>query len=783
MINRRDFLSALAASTLLTRSWVSAQTSFRRPRLLIAETDPFTGLSILKSRYAAGRRPSEDITGWALSWQITKQKDFAERALAEMKSKHITATGKPSRVWIDYARWALAFDWLLEYPGFDRATQDRIAHELMDGAASMLSTPEFQDAGQLSYHNYATRYLALAAFTSAAVEGHASCDARCATWKTQVSKGLTNILETANFVSPEGSYHESLDYMRITWAALTLVAELQRTTMGVDPAQSFSLFRNIGNTYLYKLLPDGTPSREGDNEYPVLDHQDTAVIGYAVNRFKDPYSAWLLRKSGFLQNKWVIPVLEFLWDDPEVTPRDPALATEDELPRQHYFPGVGHLVMRNGWKPDSTWIEFDCGPYLAKHQHLDQNQFTIYHNGYLAIDSGADYTDTESPHYLNYYRRTIAHNSVLVYDPAEKFFWSDNVVPAANDGGQRMDSSRYWNTIRNPKDWERTRDLWDLGTMRVVDHVPNQYHYALGDASNAYSRDKLRSFTRELVYIPNNDLLFVFDRVVSTKAGFKKSWLLHGVSAPNVDQDSDSKAGAKDFANANTFRFADGNGELLVHSLLPRERVVTRRGGPGSDFFCPGDEHGGAWGSGENWPLEPPEGAPLPDDPRLLRMWKAFWGDDFTRILKSNRKNVVPGGWRIEVSPTQPAEQDFFLHVLEIGNQGTTGKKQTKLLDGANFLGAAFESGPMVLFGSTGAVVSRGEASLPDLNCSSLLITSLQPESVYEISLSGLNVSGSPTATLPGVLKDVLRLRANARGILRIENQHLGNLRLRIAHV
>ena len=136
----------------------------------------------------------------------------------------------------------------------------------------------------------------------------------------------------------------------------------------------------------------------------------------------------------------MLPVLEFLWDDPEVTPRDPALASEDELPRQRYFPGVGHLVMRDGWKPESTWIEFDCGPYFAKHQHLDQNQITIYHRGYLAIDSGADYTDTESPHYLNYYRRTVAHNSVLVYDPAEKFFWSDNLLPAANDGGQRMDS-------------------------------------------------------------------------------------------------------------------------------------------------------------------------------------------------------------------------------------------------------------------------------------------------------------------------------------------------------
>ena len=95
--------------------------------------------------------------------------------------------------------------------------------------------------------------------------------------------------------------------------------------------------------------------------------------------------------------------------------------------------------MRNGWKPHSTWIEFDCGPYLAKHQHLDQNQVTIYHGGYLAIDSGADYTDSESPHYINYYRRTVAHNSILVYDLSEKFFWSQNLLPAANDGGQRKD--------------------------------------------------------------------------------------------------------------------------------------------------------------------------------------------------------------------------------------------------------------------------------------------------------------------------------------------------------
>jgi heparin/heparan-sulfate lyase len=534
---------------------------------------------------------------------------------------------------------------------------------------------------------------------------------------------------------------------------------------------------------LYKLLPDGTPSREGDNEYPILDLRDTAVLGYAVNRFKDPYSAWLLRKSGFFPKQWVIPVLEFLWDDPEVTPRDPSLTTENELPRARYFSGVGHLVVRDSWKTDSTWIEFDCGPYLAKHQHLDQNQITIYHQGYLAIDSGADYTDSESPHYLNYYRRTIAHNTVLVYDPAEKFFWSQNLLAAANDGGQRMDSSRFWNTVRGPEDWEHTRDLWNLGSMRVVDHAPGHYDYAMGDASNAYSPDKLKKFTREVVYLPGKNLLFVFDLVVSVDPAFRKAWLLHGVNQPSVDADEGKGTETtKEFKNAATVRFREGSGELLVHSLLPRDRVVTRRGGPGADFFCPGDEHGGGWGSGENWPLEPQEGAELPEDPKLRRMWKTFWGRDLSKIQPSNRKNVVPGAWRVEVSPAQPAEKDFFLHVFEIGKIGIPGKR-TDLIDGVNFVGAASESGPFVLFATSGSSARGGEVSLPNLACDSLIVSGLQPDTFYELSFTGPNVAVSSATALPGVLIDILRLRSNSKGIMRLERPHCGDLHLRIARV
>ena len=174
-----------------------------------------------------------------------------------------------------------------------------------------------------------------------------------------------------------------------------------------------------------------------------------------------------------------------------------------------------------------------AGPYFAKHDHLDAAHLVVYHKGYLAIDAGADYTDTESPHYLNHYRRTIAHNTVLVYQPGESFFWSENRWPAANDGGQRMDSSRFWNSVRSLEDWRRTRDLWDRCTLSPVAAEPS-YRYARADATRAYQPSKLESFTREIVHLRETNALVVLDRVRATDPSYRKAWLLHGVSEPKV---------------------------------------------------------------------------------------------------------------------------------------------------------------------------------------------------------------------------------------------------------
>src|SRR5205814_6985570 len=96
------------------------------------------------------------------------------------------------------------------------------------------------------------------------------------------------------------------------------------------------------------------------------------------------------------------------------------------------------------------------------------------------------------------------------------------------------------------------------------------------------------------------------------------------------------------------------------------------------------DEFGGAWGSGRNWPMEPAEGGPLPDDPYLKKMWLTFWGEDLKKISPSNMLHVVPGAWRIELSPAKPSKDDLFLNVLEIGDKGDPKNLRVELADGIN---------------------------------------------------------------------------------------------------
>jgi hypothetical protein len=320
--------------------------------------------------------------------------------------------------------------------------------------------------------------------------------------------------------------------------------------------------------------------------------------------------------------------------------------------------------------------------------------------------------------------------------------------------------------------------------MEVTDDKPGSYVYARGNATHAYQPSKMERFTRELAYTPGNNVLVVFDRVRTKNPDFRKVWLLHGVSKPLLPANSRGKDvghGGTSYSTASTFTYEDGNGRLRVHSLLPREKDLITRGGPGWEFWTPGDEFGGAWGSGKNWPLDPPAGGPLPADPYLRKMWKTFWGDDFEKLLPSNTRAVVPAAWRVEVSPAKPAREDFFLNVLEIGDKGDARAPQVELVDGSNLTGALVQGGTVVLFATTDDFVTDAEVTIPSVETENLLISGLKPHATYELQMTGgrANWRGG---LFNGILAGTFIARANDSGVLYVafKGQKDGRLRLRM---
>ena len=330
---------SLTFAGLVTPPSAHAQPASRivRPRMLIGEHDPLTGLNILRARHAAGARPSDGIDGWALTYLLTRDESFAKKAVEEMRRTHPPEL-VGSRTYPEYVKWSLAFDWLYNYPGFDAQLKDRVALELLKAAEKMMEDQSLKEVQLAMYHNYPVRYLTLAIFALTAIEGQPSVESRAAPLRARAQEVFDHILDLTNFITPDGGYHESMDYQRITYAPLALLAELRRTVGNNDPARRYTVFHHYTDTYLYKVLPDGTTARDDDNEFPYLQWEDNICFGYAINRFKDPFAAWLLRQSGWPSRKdWRIPITQFLWDDPEVTPRNRLTQTMPRFPATTSF--------------------------------------------------------------------------------------------------------------------------------------------------------------------------------------------------------------------------------------------------------------------------------------------------------------------------------------------------------------------------------------------------------------------------------------------------------------
>ena len=308
---------------------------------------------------------------------------------------------------------------------------------------------------------------------------------------------------------------------------------------------------------------------------------------------------------------------------------DPDLPTQpyDDLPLTGYFGyPMGQMIPRTGWEEDAdapvVVANMKVGIYqFGNHQHLDAGGFQIYYKGPLAIDSGA-YKRYGSEHDQNYYKRTIAHNALLVHDPDETFHGWRDVAPA-NDGGQRMPNGRS-----EPRDLEvlltKGYKVGEaLGQQVGPDPRIPEYSYLKGDLTDAYS-DKVKDYRRAFVFLSLGDdrhpaALTVCDWVRASDPSFRKTWLLHSIEEPEIDDTCvticlrDPEAGYC--------------GKLVNHALLPADVSIEKTGGPGREF----------WVDGRNRELISP-------------------ADDRVQV----------GAWRVEGSPSEARDVDVFLNVMQV---------------------------------------------------------------------------------------------------------------------
>ncbi len=298
---------------------------------------------------------------------------------------------------------------------------------------------------------------------------------------------------------------------------------------------------------------------------------------------------------------------DFLWRDTTVPKRD-----LNEFKLSHVSPGPGYVYARSDWSEDATHFFFKCGDRFTAHQHLDVGHFMIYKHEDLASDGGY-YYDWTSPHIVDYMVRSIAHSTILVRDPDEKWPKIRGAVTEGNDGGQAFPWPHHNGAVADVDGWLKGKKMYDIGDLTAFADG-GSYVYLSGDCTRAYSPKKMKQWVRQIVYIRPGTFV-IFDRVASTDPSFRKTWQLQAAK-PAEERETHLVV-------------TNGKGRLFVQTLLPEQALVKT---------LSGDELYNYDGRDLS-PLRRPPG-PVPE-------------------------------CRIQVSPPAPATVDHFLHVLTATSSDT----------------------------------------------------------------------------------------------------------------
>ncbi|MBI3945045.1 MAG: heparinase II/III family protein [Armatimonadetes bacterium] len=419
------------------------------------------------------------------------------------------------------------------------------------------------------------------------------------------------------------------------------IAPARRPQLSYGWADEYHTTNRLG-TYHWPYL-----NRAADLYAEMADEVDLDVLR-AVSQFEAPldYQQFLPEHPGAC---WLTPASPLLIS-PKVCSEQEIQAALARLPRARHFPDpVGHTFMNSGWGENDTYALFIAGRQSRVRKHYDENHFTIYKKGYLALDSGArgfsvsrktghanDPDHVGIDHEINYYYDTVAHNCVLIQMEGETLpgFWGQ--ASDINTGGMNK----------------------NYGAQMKAFETNDHYTYIASDATSCYNEGKAEEVVRQFLFI-YPDYFVVFDRVTSQRPEQKKSWLMHTQFEPQLQGD--------------TFSAGQGEGKMFVRTLLPQDARFEKVGGPGKEF----------WAGGRNWPVRV----------------------DWQRLTPG--QNLF-GQWRMDVSSPEPERSTPFLHLIQVGDrQDLHEMTPARRIDAGRQVGVEFQAGKRtvrVLFNRDGEV-------------------------------------------------------------------------------
>jgi len=694
-----SFSISLTSQRKTEISWKMVDTMFipvppqEHPRLYLRSSqaaqmearlnDPVLLPTVEKLRTQAGRTSQFKIEWDALQFLVSRDHNLGrvtiDSALALLKRTVLPKQGDAARVTGRMmVTGAIVYDWM--YTLLTPAEKSAFIAELIRLAKTLECGYPPTQQGSVTGHSSET--FVMRDMLSA---GIAIYDEFPEMYDLAAARFFREHLPVRNWLYNGHAYHQGDSYgpHRFNWDTYPLFIF---DRIGVDhvynPEQQY-----VPYLWIYTTRPDGQRLRAGDTfttstprGRPWGQYLGTVLTAsyYHDGIILDQY----LRQGGSDGNE---NIFEVLWRDITLQPKP-----INTLPLSRYFGfPFGWMVARTGWDANSVIAEMKINEYnFTNHQHLDAGAFQIYYRGILATESGI-YEGSDgaygSSHGKNYYWRTIAHNSLLVYDPQEQF---SRAGDWANDGGQRLPNSRYeprnLSVLLAPANGYRTGKV--LANGFGPDSQAPDYSYLKGDITEAYSskvKEVKRTFT--FLNLKNNNMpaaFIVFDKLVSSSPSFKKFWLLHSIEEPVIKGNE-----------VTISRTTNGdNGKMLITTLIPgmENTVLTPVGGPGKEF----------WVFGTNYGSEP---------------------------TYKRENSYERAAWRIELSPKVQASEDYFLNVIQVMDNDNDQKLNVKRIDGDKVVGVQISDRVVIFSKSSEVMDGPFTFSINDNGTYKILLTDLLP--------------------------------------------------------